>query len=324
LKALLCTQFGPPERLEYRDVPSPRPGPHEVLVSVKAASVNFPDVLIIRNQYQSKAPLPFSPGSELAGVVTATGADVTGLHVGDRVMATTFHGAFAEEVAVDAARVHPMPDGIEFPAAAALLFTYGTMHHALCDRGALAPSDTVLVLGAAGGIGLASVEIAKAIGARVIACASNADKLAVCRARGADAVIDYTTEDLRGRIKALTDGRGVDVVVDPVGGPLTELALRSTAWRGRLLVVGFASGEIPRIPLNLVLLKGCSLVGVFWGDFIRREPRASSAAVEQLVAWYQAGRVRPHISATFPLSRGAEALALMDGRKVVGKVIIEP
>jgi NADPH2:quinone reductase len=324
LKALLCTQFGPPELLEYRDVPPPRPGANEVLVSVKAASANFPDVLIIKNQYQFKAPLPFSPGSELAGIVKDVGTAVTGVKAGDRVMATTFHGAFAEEVAVDAARVHPIPEHVDFRGAATLLFTYGTMHHALCDRGALSPSDTVLVLGAAGGIGLASIEIAKAIGARVIACASSAEKLAACRDRGADALIDYGTEDLRGRIKALTDSRGVDVVVDPVGGPFTEPALRSTAWRGRFLVVGFASGDIPRIPLNLILLKGSSLVGVFWGDYMRREPRAFAADVEQLVAWYAAGKLRPHISATFPLSRGAEALALMAGRHVVGKVIIEP
>jgi NADPH2:quinone reductase len=293
-------------------------------VSVKAASVNFPDVLIIKNQYQFKPTLPFSPGGELAGVVTHAGIEVSGVKAGDRVMAATIHGAFAEEIALDAASVHPIPAGIGFAAAATLLFTYGTMHHALCDRGALSPSDTVLVLGAAGGIGLASIEIAKAVGARVIACASSAEKLAVCRERGADALIDYATEDLRGRIKALTDGRGVDVVVDPVGGPFTEPALRSTAWRGRLLVVGFASGDVPRIPLNLVLLKGVSLVGVFWGDYVRREPRAFAADVDRIVAWYAAGKLKPHISATFPLSRGADALALMAGRGVVGKVIVEP
>ena len=324
MKALLCTTFGPPDLLEYRDVPSPRPQAGEVLVSVRAASVNFPDVLIIENKYQFKPSLPFSPGSELSGVVKEVGPDVAGLAPGDRVMAFTLHGAFAEEVVVKAASVLPIPAGMDFASAAALLLTYGTADHALRDRGAVSRGDTVLVLGAAGGIGLASIEIAKALGARVIACASTAEKLAVCRDRGADDVIDYAREDLRERIKAVTGGRGVDAIVDPVGGGITEMALRSMAWRGRLLIIGFAEGNIPKIPLNLVLLKGCSLIGVFWGDFTRREPQAFAASVEQLSAWYAEGKINPHISVTLPLSRGAEAIGLMAARKAIGKIVLQP
>jgi NADPH2:quinone reductase len=324
MRAILCTQFGGPELLEYRDVPSPRAGAGEVVVSVKAASVNFPDVLIIDNKYQFKPPLPFSPGSELAGVVKEVGPGVIGVRPGDRVMAFTIYGAFAEEVALDAARVLPIATGMDDVTAAALLLTYGTMDHGLRDRGALAAGETVLVLGASGGIGIASIEIAKALGARVIACASSDDKLAACRAHGADAVINYATDDLRARIKELTEGRGADVIVDPVGGPFTEPALRSIAWRGRLLVVGFAAGEIPKVPLNLTLLKGCSIVGVFWGDFLRREPAAFAASVAQLGQWHAAGRIKPHISGTFPLARAADAIKLMAERKVIGKVVILP
>jgi NADPH2:quinone reductase len=292
------------------------------VVSVKAASVNFPDVLIIDNKYQFKPPLPFSPGSELAGVVKEIGLGVTGIQPGDRVMAFTIHGAFAEEVSLEARRVLPMPESMDYPTAAALLLTYGTMDHGLRDRGALAAREAVLVLGASGGIGIASIEIAKALGARVIACASSDEKLSACNEHGADEVINYATEDLRARIKELTDGRGVDVIVDPVGGPFTERALRSIAWRGRLLVVGFAAGEIPKIPLNLTLLKGCSIVGVFWGDFLRREPAAFAASVEQLGQWHAQGQIKPHISATFPLARAADAIRLMAERKVIGKLVL--
>ncbi len=324
MKAMLCTQFGPPELLEYRDVPSPVAGDGEVVVSLRAASVNFPDVLIIANKYQFKPPLPFSPGSELAGIVKEVGAGVTSVRPGDRVMAFTIHGAFAEEVTLDAHRVLRVPDSMDYPTAAALLLTYGTMDHGLRDRGGVATGETVLVLGASGGIGIASIEIAKALGARVIACASSDDKLAACREHGADAVINYATDDLRARIKELTDGRGADVIVDPVGGPFTEPALRSIAWRGRLLVVGFAAGEIPKIPLNLTLLKGCAIVGVFWGDFLRREPEAFAASVERLGQWHAEGKIRPHISGTFPLARAAEAITLMAERKVIGKLVIVP
>ena len=324
VKAVVCRQYGPPESLTFEDLPSPRPGPGEVVLSVKAASVNFPDVLIIQNKYQYKPPLPFSPGSELAGVVKELGADVEGWKPGDKVIAFTTYGAFAEEVKTEASRLLPVPEGMDFPSAAAFLLTYGTSEHALLDRGALRAGETLLVLGAAGGVGLAAVEIGKALGARVIACASSADKLAVCTQHGADAVVNYASEDLRERVKVLTDGRGVDVVYDPVGGRYTEPAFRSLAWRGRLLVVGFAAGDIPKLPLNLPLLKGASVVGVFWGDFARREPRRFAESVGRLAGWYREGKLRPHVSQTFPLRQAAEALQLMAARQVKGKIVLTP
>jgi NADPH:quinone reductase len=322
MKAVLCKQYGPPESLTFEELPSPRPGPGEVVVSVKAASVNFPDVLIIQNKYQFKPPLPFSPGSELAGVVKELGPGVAGFKEGDKVIAFTTYGAFAEEVKTEAARLLPLPEGMDFASGAAFLLTYGTSDHALRDRAGLKPGETLLVLGAAGGVGLAAIEIGKALGARVIACASSDEKLAVCREHGADAGINYATEDLRERIKALTEGRGADVVYDPVGGPYSEPAFRSLAWRGRLLVVGFAAGEIPKLPLNLALLKGAAVVGVFWGDFTRREPRAFADSVRQLGAWFREGKLRPHVSRTFPLREAAEALKLMAAREVKGKVVL--
>jgi NADPH2:quinone reductase len=294
------------------------------VVSVKAASVNFPDVLIIQNKYQFKPPLPFSPGSELSGVVKEAAPDVAGFKPGDKVIAFTTYGAFAEEVKTEASRLVPMPQGMDYPQAAAFLLTYATSDHALRDRGALRAGETLLVLGAAGGVGLAAIEIGKALGARVIACASSEDKLAVCREHGADEGINYAAEDLRERIKALTGGRGVDVVYDPVGGPYSEPAFRSLAWRGRLLVVGFAAGDIPRLPLNLALLKGASAVGVFWGDFAKREPEAFAESVRQLGRWYAAGKLRPHVSQTFPLARAADALKLMAARQVKGKIVLIP
>jgi NADPH2:quinone reductase len=322
MKAVLCKAYGPPESLAIEEVPSPTPGQGEVVISVKAASVNFPDVLIIQNKYQVKPPLPFSPGSELAGVVKSVGAGVTAFKPGDAVMAIIGYGAFAEEVKADAARVLPIPAGMDFASAAAFGLTYATSEHALCDRGALKPGETLLVLGAAGGVGIAAIEIGKVLGARVIACASTDEKLAVCREHGADDTINYATEDLRERIKTLTDGKGPDVVYDPVGGAYTELALRSIAWRGRLLVVGFAAGDIPKIPLNLTLLKGCSIVGVFWGEFARREPQRFAEAMKKLGRWFGEGKLKPHVSRTFPLERAADALALMAERKVKGKVVV--
>ena len=304
------------------DALSPTPGAGEVVVSVKAAGVNFPDVLIIENKYQLKPALPFSPGSELAGVVKSVGDGVTIAKPGDRVMAITGYGAFAEEVAVDARRLLRIPEGMDFVAAASFGLTYCTSDHALRDRGGLQANETLLVLGAAGGVGLAAIEIGKAIGARVIAAASTDDKLAVCRQHGADATINYSSEDLRERIKSLTDGKGPDVIYDPVGGPYTEPALRSIAWRGRLLVVGFAAGEIPKIPLNLTLLKGCAIVGVFWGDFARREPARFAGSVAQLGRWFSDGKLKPYVSATFPLERAADALTLMAARKAIGKIVL--
>src|SRR5258708_14369298 len=322
MKAILCKQFGPPDALVVEELPSPKPGAGEVVISVKAASVNFPDVLIIQNKYQFKPPLPFSPGSELAGVVKEAGAGVSNVKPGDKVIAFTTYGAFAEEVRTEAARLVPLPENMSFESAAAFLLTYGTSDHALRDRAALKAGETLLVLGAAGGVGLAAIEIGKALGARVIACASSDDKLAVCREHGADETINYASEDLRERIKALTAGRGPDVIYDPVGGPYTEPALRSIAWRGRLLVVGFAAGDIPKIPLNLTLLKGCSIIGVFWGEFTRREPARFAAAMDKLGRWFAEGKLHPHITATFPLERAADALKLMAARQVKGKVVL--
>jgi NADPH2:quinone reductase len=322
MKAVLCKAFGPPESLVVEDIPSPTPGTGQVVITVKAASVNFPDVLIIENKYQLKPPLPFSPGSELAGIVKAVGDGVIGCKPGDRVMAITGYGAFAEEVKTEAQRVTAIPPGMDFATAAAFGLTYATSEHALVDRGALKAGETLLVLGAAGGVGLAAIEIGKILGARVIACASTDDKLLVCREHGADDTINYTTEDLRERIKALTNGTGADVVYDPVGGAYTELALRSMAWRGRLLVIGFAAGDIPKIPLNLPLLKGLSIVGVYWGEWTRREPENFAEAMARLGRWYAEGTLKPHISATFPFERAADALTLMANRQVKGKVVL--
>ncbi len=322
MKAVVCKQFGPPDSLCLEELPSPRPGPGEVVISVRAASVNFPDVLIIQDKYQFKPPLPFSPGSELAGVVKEVGAEVRNVKPGERVMAFTTYGAFAEEVKTEATRLVPMPAAMDFVTGAAFLLTYGTSEHALRDRAGLKSGETLLVLGAAGGVGLAAIEIGKALGARVIACASSEEKLAVCRNHGADATLNYAAEDLRSRIKALTGGRGADVVYDPVGGPYSEPAFRSLAWRGRHLVVGFAAGEIPRLPLNLALLKGASLVGVFWGDFARREPRALGESLAQLARWYSEGRLKPHVSQTLPLEQAPQAIRLLASRQAKGKVVL--
>jgi NADPH:quinone reductase len=322
VKAVLCKQYGPPDTLVIEEVESPVPGPGEVVVSMRAASVNFPDVLIIQNKYQLKPPLPFSPGSEVSGVVSAVGDGVAHVKPGDRVMAILGYGAFAEEAKTEARRVLPLPPGMDFETAAAFGLTYATSEHALVDRGALQAGETLLVLGAAGGVGIAAIEIGKILGARVIACASTDDKLAVCRAHGADDVINYATEDLRDRIKTLTSGAGPDVVYDPVGGAYTEVALRSIAWRGRLLVVGFAAGDIPKMPLNLPLLKGCAIVGVFWGEFTRREPQRFAESMQRLSRWYADGRLTPHVSGRYPLERAADALTKMANREVTGKVVV--
>jgi NADPH2:quinone reductase len=322
VKAVLCKAYGPPESLVFEDIPPPVPGPGEVVVSVKAASVNFPDTLIIQNKYQTKPPLPFSPGSECAGIVKSVGAGVARVRAGDPVMAVTTYGSFAEEVLTHESRLLEIPRGMDFVTAAAFTLTYGTSAHALVDRGELKSGETLIVLGASGGVGLAAIEIGKALGARVIACASTADKLDVCEQHGADELINYTTQDLRERIKGLTRGEGADVIYDAVGGPYSEPALRSMRWRGRFLVVGFAAGEIPKIPLNLTLLKGCSIVGVFWGDFVKREPARFAEVMKQLDEWYQGGKLKPYVSETMPLARAADALKMMGERKVKGKLVL--
>ena len=324
MRAVLCKQYGPPESLVVEDVPTPAIGDHQVLLDVKACGVNFPDLLIIENKFQFKPPLPFSPGGEVSGVVKQVGAQVTHVKVGDRVLGTPGFGGFAEEVALDARNVVPIPDAMSFDEAAAFLFTYGTSHYALKDRAALKPGDTLLVLGAAGGVGLAAVELGKAMGAKVIAAASSAEKLAVCREHGADEGIDYGSEDLKERIKALTGGQGVDVIYDPVGGDFSEAAFRGIAWEGRFLVIGFAAGPIPKIPLNLVLLKGAQIVGVFWGAFTARNPEGHRANIAELMRWYTDGKLKPRISARYPFERVAEALADLAGRRVKGKVLLVP
>ncbi len=322
VKALLCVEHGPPEKLVLQDLPAPEPGPGQVRVAMRAAGVNFPDVLIIQNLYQTKPPLPFVPGSEAAGVVDSVGEGVTRFRVGDRVMAMIGQGAFQECFLAAETQLVAIPEQMPFAVAASIGLAYGTAHHALKQRAALRPGETLLVLGAAGGVGLAAVEIGKAMGARVIAAASSAEKLALAREHGADELLDYTTEDLRERVKELTNGRGADVIYDPVGGRFAEPAFRSIAWRGRYLVIGFAAGDIPKIPLNLPLIKGASIVGVFWGSFIAREAETRHDNMRELFGWYGEGRLRPHISARFPLERGAEAIRMLMDRKATGKVVI--
>lgn len=323
MKAIVCAQWGGPETLQLLDVPTPEPGPKQVRVHVAAAGVNFPDVLIIQKKYQMQPALPFSPGAEIAGTITAVGSEVRGLTVGMPVAALCGIGGFAEECVVDAQACMPLPPGTPMTQAGGLILAYGTSWHALRDRAALQPGETLLVLGAAGGVGLAAVEIGKAIGARVIAAASSEAKLAICRAHGADALIDYTRNDLRGALKELAP-QGVDVVFDPVGGALTEAAFRSIAWRGRHLVIGFADGTVPALPLNLPLLKGASLVGVFWGEFAKREPRANAAGMQELLGWIGQGTLKPLISRQYTLAEAPQALADMAARKVVGKVVVVP
>jgi NADPH2:quinone reductase len=324
MKAVLCKAWGPPEGLVVEEVAALEPGDGEVRIRVRAAGVNFPDVLIIQKKYQVQPELPFTPGSEAAGEVISVGRGVTHVKPGDRVIAFSGVGAFAEELVAPAAKVVPMPAGMGFDVAAAFTLTYGTSWHALRDRAALKAGETLLVLGAAGGVGLSAVEIGKALGARVIAAASTDEKLAVCREHGADATINYATEDLREAIKRETGGHGPDVIYDPVGGPYAEPAFRSIGWRGRYLVIGFASGPIPSLPLNLALLKGASLVGVFWGQFTQREPEANLAGMRELLGWLKAGKLRPHISATYRLDQVPQALLDMAARKVTGKVLVVP
>lgn len=324
MKTLMREQFGPPSALQLRDLPALQPAPGEVVVAVKAAGINYPDTLIIEDRYQFKPTLPFSPGGEFAGVVEALGAEVQGVRQGQAVIGFVGWGAFAQQIRVQPAALFPMPAGLPFEVAGSLLMTYGTAYHALRDRADLAAGETVLVLGAAGGVGIACIELAKALGARVIAAASSPQKLAACRAHGADETIDYEREDLRERLKAITGGRGVDVVCDVVGGRFSEPALRSTAWRGRFLVLGFAGGEIPRIALNLPLLKGCAIVGVFWGDYLQRERAQVVADIEALAELYTQGRLRPLISQRFSLEETPAALEAVRQRQTIGKGVVVP
>ncbi|HVY06815.1 MAG TPA: NADPH:quinone oxidoreductase family protein [Burkholderiales bacterium] len=322
MKAVLCKQHGLPGSLVYEDVPSLKPAAGQVVVSVKACGVNFPDTLIIQGKYQFKPELPFSPGGEIAGIVKELGEGVTRVKVGDRVIATNTWGGFAEEMVVDADRTIPMPAAMDFVPASAFILTYGTSYHALKDRADIKAGETMLVLGAAGGVGIAAIQLGKAMGARVIAAASSEEKLKICRDNGADETINYGAEDLRARVKALTNGKGLDVVYDPVGGPYSEPALRDMAWNGRFLVVGFAAGDIPKIALNLALLKGSSIVGVFWGAFTRNEPEHNRENNWELMAMYAAGKIKPHIHAVYPLARAAEALNEVLNKRVSGKIVL--
>lgn len=323
MRALLCEHYGPPEELQLRAVPVPEPGPGAVRVRVVATGVNFPDGLIVQNRYQVQPPLPFSPGGEVAGVIDAIGEGVTGWSVGDRVAAMTLHGGMAEAVIVDAVRLIAIPDAMPFDVAAIFTMAYGTAMHALSQRGRLQPGETVLVLGAAGGVGLAAVEIGKAMGARVIAAASSPEKLAVAKAHGADEGIDYAADDLRVRLRELTGGTGPDVIYDPVGGDLAEPAFRSIAPDGRYLVLGFAAGGIPSLPFNLPLLKSASIVGVFWGAFTLRDPAANRDNMARLFRWYEQGALRPVIDRRFPLAEGGAAIRYLMDRKARGKVVVE-
>ena len=322
MHAWLCENPVGVDAVTWKEMPTPAPGAGEVLIEIKAASLNFPDILIVQNKYQMKPPLPFVPGSEYAGVVQAVGTGVTHLKVGQSVACLSGTGGFATHTLAPAERCMPLPPGFSFVDAAAFIMTYGTSHHALADRAQLKAGETVLVLGAAGGVGTAAIQLAKVMGAKVIAAASSDEKCELCKSIGADSTINYAKENLREAIKSLTGGNGPDVIYDPVGGDLAEPAFRSIAWRGRYLVVGFAAGPIPALPFNLALLKGASIVGVFWGDYSRREPKANAAMMAELAQWYGQGKIKPVIDSTMPMAELKAAYAHMGSRGVKGKLVM--
>jgi len=322
MKAMLCKEFGLPESLVLEEVDGLAPGPKEVLISVKACGVNFPDTLIIQGKYQYKPDLPFSPGGEVSGVVKQIGSEVSGVNVGDRVIAFSTWGGFAEELVIAEERTVMISDSMGFEKASAFVLTYGTTYHALKDRAQLRAGETLLVLGASGGVGISAVQLGKAMGATVIAAASTAEKLAVCKKNGADHLINYAEDDLRQCVKEITQGRGVDVIYDPVGGSFSEKAIRDMSWGGRFLVVGFAAGEIPKVPLNIPLLKGCSVVGVFWGEFTKREPDLNKSNNQELMDLFDQGKISPHIHKVYPLEQAGEALNELLQKRVIGKVVL--
>lgn len=322
MHAWLCENPTGVDALTWKELPTPQPKVGEVLIEIKAASLNFPDLLIVQNKYQMKPPLPFVPGSEYAGVVQAVGEGVKHLTVGQNVACLSGTGGFATHTIAPAALCMPLPADFSYVDAAAFIMIYATSHHALVDRAQLKAGETVLVLGAAGGVGTSAIQIAKAMGAHVIAAASTDEKCELCRSIGADATINYSIENLREALKALTNGKGPDIIYDPVGGELAEPAFRSIAWRGRYLVVGFASGTIPALPLNLTLLKGASIVGVFWGGFAKQEPEASAKALSELAEWYAQGKIKPVIDRTMPMDQLKEAYAHMGSRGVKGKLVM--
>ena len=323
MKAIVCSKFGTPDTLKYQEIETPNPKEGEILITVKACSVNFPDTLIIQGKYQFKPEFPFSPGSDVAGIVEKVGENVKHFKVGDAVVGFTPFGGFAEKSIVKATDCFPKPRGMSMVNASAFLLAYGTSYHALKDRANLQKGETILILGASGGVGLTALELSKLMGAKVIAAASSKEKLELCKQFGADEVINYTEENLKDRVKELTNGKGVDVIYDPVGGAFSEQALRAIAWKGRHLVVGFANGEIPKIPINLTLLKGASIVGVFWGAFAQKEPKKSLENIQQLLTWFVKGDVKPHIDKTYALKEAPKALEDMMQRKVKGKIVID-
>jgi NADPH2:quinone reductase len=323
MKAIVCSNFGTPDTLIFQEIENPTPKGDEILIRVKACSVNFPDTLIIQGKYQFKPPFPFSPGSDVAGFIEKIGDNVKHFKVGDEVVGFIPFGGFAEKAIVKATDCFPKPKGMSMVNASAFLLAYGTSYHALKDRANLKEGETILILGASGGVGLTALELAKLMGAKVIAAASSKEKLDLCKKFGADDVINYTEESLKDRVKELTNGKGVDVIYDPVGGHFSELALRAIAWKGRHLVIGFANGEIPKIPINLTLLKGASIVGVFWGSFAQKEPKKSLENIKKLLAWFVKGDVKPHIDKTYSLENAPKALEDMMQRKVKGKIVID-
>jgi NADPH2:quinone reductase len=323
MKAILCTHFAGPDELVLQDLPDPVAGPGEAVVAIKAAALNFFDTLIIEGKYQFKPPFPFSPASEFSGVVESVGSGVTAVEPGDRVVGNV-QGAARQRIAVPADQLAKLPDDLDFDRAAGLTVIYGTSLHALKDRAKLKPGETLAVLGASGGVGLAAVELGKLMGARVIACASSAEKLAFAKRHGADEGLNYAEEDLKDGLRRLTGGRGADVIYDPVGGPYAEPALRSIAWEGRFLVVGFAAGDIPKLPLNLVLLKGCDVVGVFWGAWTKANPKGQQENMTQIVRWAAEGKLSSHVHAVYPLEKTPDAIKSLSDRKVMGKVLLRP
>jgi NADPH2:quinone reductase len=324
MKAVLCTHFGTADELELGDIAEPQAGPGEAVVRVRAAALNFFDTLIIAGKYQYKPPFPFSPAAEFSGVVESIGAGVTEFAPGDRVMGHMGWGAAREAVAISVLQLAKLPDALDFERAAGLNVIYATTLYALRDRAQLKPSETLAVLGASGGTGLAAIELGKMMGARVIACASSGEKLAFARAHGADETVNYASEDLRDALRRLGGEHGIDVVYDPVGGPYAEPAVRSLAWLGRYLVVGFAAGEIPKLPLNLVLLRGCDIRGVFWGAWLKREPQAQRAIMTDIVKWCAEGKLSAHVHAVYALAETATALKAISDRKVMGKILLRP
>ena len=322
MKAVLCKAFGPPESLVIEEVPDPVAGPGEILIDVHASAVNFPDVLMIEGKYQNRPPFPFSPGGEIAGTVAAIGDGVTGFQIGDRVFGGTGVGGFAEKVAVPAPAMRHMPEKMGFAQASGISTTYGTSYYALKQRANLQPGETLLVLGAAGGVGLAAVELGRAMGAKVIAAASSAEKLAAAAAAGAEELIDYSDGELKDKVKALTGGRGVDVIYDPVGGDLFDQCMRSIAWYGRVLVIGFAAGDIPRVPINLILLKSCQVIGVFFGAWSGRFQAEAAENFREILGFYEAGKIDPLIGAEYPLEEYARALRDLSERRAIGKVVV--